>query len=120
MSSNNILQTTVVVLVIAHAGILTGVWFSPRGVNFLLCLNAIIAIAILGYAASRIRYILAPLDWPYLGLIAFELLVLTVATWAFRGNQIARICSYCAFGLHGLASIVAVGYAFFLKFNRLF
>ena len=106
-------------LVIAHVASLLGVWFAPRGVNFLLGLNAVIALGVLIYAASRARFILAAHDWPYLGLIVFESLVLTGAIWAFRDNEIARICSYVAFGLHALASIAAVVFAFTFKFTRL-
>lgn len=106
-------------LVIAHVGSLLGAWFAARGINFLFGLNAIIAIAVLIYAASRTRYILAAHDWSYLGLVVFEALVLTGAILAFRDNQIARICSYVAFGLHAIASIAAVVFAFTFKLTKL-
>ena len=82
-------------------------------------LNAVVALAILGYAASRARYILTARDWPYGVLIVFELVVLVGATWAFRGNRPAAIWSSVAYGLHGGASLVAVVYAFAVKFTRL-
>jgi hypothetical protein len=119
ISSNTFLRTVAIVLLTTHAGILLGFWFAPRAVNFLLGLNALLAIAVLIYTGSRAHTLLAPVDWPYLSLIAFELLVLIAAIWAFRGSRPALIGSYVAFGLHTLVSLAAVIFAFVFKLNRL-
>jgi hypothetical protein len=112
-------QTVALLVVLAHAGVLLGVWFSPNGFKVLLSLNALVALAVLLYAASRARYILAARDWPYLAFIAFELTVLAGAVWAFRNNRPAAIWSSVAFGLHGCASLVAAVFAFTFKITRL-
>jgi len=119
ISSNTFLRTVAIVLLTTHAGILLGFWFAPRAVNFLLGLNALLAISVLIYTGSRARTLLAPFDWPYLSLIAFELLVLIAAIWAFRGSRPALIGSYVAFGLQTLVSLTAVIFAFVFKLNRL-
>jgi hypothetical protein len=119
ISSNSLFRTVVIVLLIAHAGILLGFWLAPRTINFLLGLNAVLAISVLTYCGSRARYILSPIDWPFLGLIAFEALVLAGAIWAFRGSRLALIGSYVAFGLHTLVSLAAVIFAFVFKIKRL-
>ena len=85
----------------------------------MLLLNASVAFVVLAYAAIRAQYILAARDWPYLGLIVFELMVLAGAVWAFRNNRPAAIWSYVAFGLHGCASLGAALFAFTFKMNRL-
>lgn len=96
-----------------------GVWWAPKGVTILAGLNAAIALLVLVYAASRSRYILAAMDWPYLGLIAFEALIMIAAIGAFRGSRGALICSFVAFGIHALAGIAAVFFAFGFKFTKL-
>lgn len=106
-------------LVLAHAGSLMGAWLAPRGIHFLLGLNAVVALAVLIYTATRARYIIASVDWPYLGLIAFKIVALSGAIWAFRDNRFATICSYIVFGLHALASVAAVIFAFAFKLNKL-
>jgi hypothetical protein len=105
--------------VLAHAGALIGVVCSSRGLGFLLGLNTTVALSVLLYSATRMRYILAAVDWPYLGLIAFECLVLAGALWAFKEGRAAVIGSYVAFGLHGCASIAAVIFAFTFKISKL-
>jgi hypothetical protein len=119
ISSNTSFQTAVVLAVLAHVGALLGVWLSPQGFRALLLLNAIVALAVLLYAASRARYIYAARDWPYAGLVVFELVVLGGVVWAFRDNRTAAIWSYIAFGLHGCASLAAALFAFTFKMNRL-
>ena len=120
ISSNSIFQSTAILLLLAHLGALIGVWFSPRGGSLLLALNAALASAVLLYTVSRARYILAAVDWPYLGLITFELLALAGALWAFMDNRPAMIWSYVAFGLHACASLAAAIFAFTFKITRLF
>ena len=115
ISSDATFQTATVLAVLAHVGVLLAVWLAPSGLRGLLLLNAFIACAVLLYAASRARYIWAARDWPYVGLIGFEVLVLAAAVFAFRGQRIAVVGSYLAFGLHGLASLAAVAYAFGFK-----
>ena len=100
---------------LAHVGVLLAVWLSASGLRPLLLLNAFIACPVLLYAATRARYIWAARDWPYVGLIGFELLVLAAVVFAFRGQRIAAAASYAAFGLHGLASLAAAVYAFAFK-----
>jgi hypothetical protein len=106
-------------VLIAHVGVLCGIWYSPRGINWLLSLNILLASAVLIYAATRVRYIIASMDWPYVGLIVFELGVLTAAVCAVRESRPAVICSYVVFGLHSLASVGAVVFAFTFKITRL-
>jgi hypothetical protein len=106
-------------VLIAHAGVLCGVWYFSRGINGLLLLNALLAAAVLLYAVGRARYIAAALDWPYMGLIVFEISALVAAYLAFRGNASAVICSYVAFGIHAVVSIAAVLFAFTFKMTRL-
>lgn len=96
-----------------------GVWFSPSGPKPLLLLNAIVACTVLLYAASRARYIWSGRDWPYVGLIVFELLVLAGVVWAFRSHRLAIVCSYVAFGVHGCTSLAAALFAFFFKMSRM-
>lgn len=112
-------QTTTVLVLGAHAAALVFVWTSPSGLKVLLSLNAIVAMAVLVYAASRIRYILAAKDFSYGALIVGELLVLSAAAWAFRGHRSAVIVSSVAFGLHSCASVAAVLFAFLFKMTRL-
>lgn len=119
MSTNAFNQLLVITVLLAHAGILVGVWYSPRGLGYLLSLNAAIAAAVLLYAASRARYIFAAMDWPFLGLVVLELLVLLGVYFAFRGSRLAVVSSYVAFGLHTCISIGAVLFAFLFKINRL-
>ena len=117
--SNSFFQAIALVILAAHAGALGARWVSPHGFRLLLALNAILAIAVLLYAMSRLRYILAAKDWPYLGLVGFELAVLAGAFWAYRDSRFAVGFSYLAFVLHALISIGAVVFAFGFKFTRL-
>ncbi len=119
MSSNAFLQTTVVVLFLAHVGALLSLWFGPRTMAFMLALNIVIAAAVLTYAATRARYILSMYDPRQTALILLELIVLVAAIWAFRHNRSAATLSHIAFGLHFLATIAAVIFAFTFKM-RLF
>ena len=113
-------QTTVLLVLAAHAAVLFAVWYSPAGFRVLLWLNTVVALGTLLYAASRARYILTARDWPYLGLIVFELAVLSGAIWAFRGNHRApAVFSSVAFGLHACASLAATVFAFTFKITRL-
>jgi len=105
-------------LLVAHAGALLGAWFSPRAISGLLMLNAAVACGALVYAGSRARFILAAPDWPYLGLVVFELAVLGGALWAFRAHC-AVVWSQVACGLHTCASLAAVVFAFGFKLTRL-
>lgn len=106
-------------MLVAQVGILGGLWCSSRGITWLLSLNILMASAVLIHATTRARYIAAAMDWPYFGLIAFELGVLMVAILAFRGSRVAAISSYVAFGLHTLASVTAVLFAFTFKIETL-
>jgi hypothetical protein len=106
-------------VVLAHVGALLAVWLSPGGFKVLLSLNTTVALAVLLYAASRAKCILAARDWQYLALILFELLVLAGAVWAFRTNRPAAIGSSVAFGLHSCASLAAAVFAFTFKMTRL-
>lgn len=108
-----------VLAVLAHAGVLLAVCLSPGGLKPLLLLNAAVACPVLLYAASRARYIWAARDWPYAGLVVFELLVLAGAIWALRNHRPAVIWSYVAFGLHGCTSLGAVLYAFLFKMRMM-
>ena len=104
-----------------HVAVLVGLGFSLMGVRALLGLNAIVALAVLAYAATRIRYIFASMDWPYLALIAAELVVLVAAVWAQAHGKspTARIISFTAFGLHGCISVGAVIFSFAFRMTRL-
>ena len=108
-------QTATLLVALAHVGVLLAVRLWPAGITALLSVNALVAFVALLYAASRARYILASRDWPYVALVIFELMVLAGAVWAFRGNRMAVIWSYSAFGLHGCVSLAAVLFAFFFK-----
>ncbi len=119
MRSNTIVATILTALVVAHVGSLISVWCSPRGLSFLLALNATCAVAILLYIASRAPYVIAAKDWHMLGLFLFEAVVLTGAIFAFRDHRIATIGSYVAFGLHACATLAAVVFAFTFKITRL-
>ena len=119
INSNTLFQTIVVAVLIAHVGVLGGMWYSPRGINGMLALNVLLASVILVYTATRMRYIIAAMDWPYFGLIAFELCMLTASMLAFRESRPAIICSYVAFGLHLCVSVAAVVFAFTFKMNRM-
>ena len=103
----------------AHVGAVLGLWFGPRTSGILLALNAVIAVAVLAYAVSRLRYIFAANDGPQIALIGFELVVLAAAIWAFRQARPAAICSYVAFGLHFIVAIGAVIFAFAFKMRLL-
>ena len=107
------------VALLTHLGTLVGVFCSPRGLKVLLALNATVACVVLIYAATRARYILAAADWPYLGLVAFEFLVLTGALWAFRAGRLAILGSYVAFGIHVCAILAMLVYVCFVKFDRM-
>ena len=120
MNSNTVFQTTVVVVLLAHVGALLGLWFGPRTNGVILGLNAIIAVGVLAYGASRLRYIFAANDVPQLALMGFELVVLATAIWAFRLTRPALICSYVAFVLHFIIAVGAVIFAFAFKMTRLF
>ena len=98
---------------------LLGAWLSPRAIGWLLVLNALVAGATLAYAGSRTRYILAGPDWPYVGLVVFELAVLGGALWAFRSHRAAVVWSQVACALHACASLAAVVFAFGFKLTRL-
>jgi hypothetical protein len=115
ISSNTVFQTIVVLVLAAHVGALAGFWYAPRGLGWLLSLNVVVALAVVGYAGTRARFILAGMDWPYLALVAFELIVLIAAFLAFRANRPAMIFSCVACGLHLLTSIGAVVFAFTFK-----
>jgi hypothetical protein len=119
ISSNTLFQSIVLFVLVAHAGALIGVWYLPRGFGVLLSLNTVVALSVLTYAACRARYILAAMDWPYLALVVFELIVLFGAYWAFKENRVALIWSYVAFGLHACVSIGAVVFAFVFKITKL-
>jgi len=105
--------------VVAHLGILLRLWLSSDGMRPLLLLNVIVALAVLVSASFRLRYIWAAKDWPYAGLMVFELLVLAGAFWAFRHHRAAELASYVAFGLHGCISVAAVIFAFGFRITRL-
>lgn len=119
MSSNATFQLTTVLVALAHVGVLLALWLSPHGSRALLILNAAVACAVLLYAVSRAPYIWAGRDWPYVGLIAFELLLLVLAVLAFRGERMAAVVSYIGFGLHGLVSLAAVAFAFAFKMRMM-
>ena len=119
MTSNALTQTLTLVVLSAHGAALVGVVCATRGLGFVLALNTVVALVVLLYAASRARYIWAAADWPYLGLVGFELLVLAGALWAYRGSRPAAIWSYVVLGLHGCASVGAVVFAFCFKITRL-
>lgn len=104
-----------VLAVLAHIGVIVACWLSPSGSRALLLLNALVACVVLVSAAMRARYIWASADWPYLGFVGFELLVLAAAVFAFKGPRLAAVSSYVAFGLHCLAALAAVVYAFAFK-----
>ena len=108
-------------MVSVHVAALIGLGFSLMGVRALLALNAIVALTILAYAGTRARMILTSMDWPYLALIAVELLVLAAAVWAqvHGKSQPARIISFIAFGLHGCASVAIAVFAFVFRIARL-
>ena len=120
MNSNAAFQTTVVLLFLAHAGAMLGLWFGPRTITFMLLLNVVIAAGVLAYAASRARYSLGMYDARQTAFILFEVVVLAAAIWAFRHNRSASIASYVAFGLHFLVAFAAVVFAFTFKMSRLF
>jgi len=119
MSNNTLLQAVVLTILAAHGAVLIVLGQSTRGPGALLLLNAAMACAVLLYAGSRARYILAGPDWPYLVLVVFELLVLAVAFWANRGSRGAMIGSCVIFGLHACASLAATGFAFVFKMTRM-
>ncbi len=112
-------MTTVLVALLTHLGTLGGVFCSPRGLKILFALNATVACVLLLYATTRARYILAAADWPYLGLVAFELLVLTGALWAFREGRLAILGSYVAFGIHVCAILALLVFVCVVKFDRM-
>ena len=120
MNSNTLFQAITLVLVMAHAGALICVYFAPRGFSFLLAINSILSSAIILYTASRARYLLAAVDWPYLALVAFEMMVLAGAFWATREHRLAVVWSYVAFGIHSCAGIAAVVFSFTFKITKLF
>ena len=119
MRSNTIAATILTALVVTHVGSLISVWCSPRGLSFLLALNATCAVTILLYIASRTPYLIAAKDWLMLGFLIFEVAVLSAAIFAFRDHRIATIGSYVAFGLHACATLAAVVFAFTFKITRL-
>lgn len=119
MQPNTLMKTILIVLVIAHVACLIGVWGSPRGLNFLLALNASCAVAVLLYLASRAPYLIAAKDWPLLGLFLFEGAVLAGAFAAFRDSRSATIGSYIGFGLHACTSLAALAFAFVFKITKL-
>jgi hypothetical protein len=119
MSSNAVLQTTVVLMLLAHVGALLGIWYGPRSHGFLLSLNILIAACVLAYAASRLRYVLGGHEPRQLLFFLLELLILVSAILAFRHSRPAAVVSYVGFGLHFLATLAAVIFAFTFKM-RLF
>lgn len=119
MNSNTFFQTTAVAVLLAHVGAVLGLWFGPRTIGIILALNAVIAVAVLVYAASRLRYILVANDVPQIALVGFELVVFAAAIWGFRQVRPAAICSYVAFGLHFIVAIAAVIFAFAFKMTRM-
>ena len=104
---------------LAHIAALADLWISTRGLSSLLALNSVVASAVLVYAATRARYILARPDWPYLGLVAFEILALALSLWAFRQGRVAVISAYIVFGLHACVSVAAVIFVLTFKLKRL-
>jgi hypothetical protein len=119
MHSNTILKTILIALVVAHTGGLIGIYGSPRGLKFLLTLNATCAAVILLYTVSRASYLIAAKDWLMVGLFVVEGAVLAAALAAFRNHPIATIASYVAFGLHAFACLGATVFAFTFKLTKL-
>lgn len=106
-------------VMLAHIAVGVGLGFSSRMIPVLLALNVAASIAILAYAGTRARYILAASDWPYLVLIVFEGLVLSAAMLALRDSRWAMVLSYVVFGLHACASVAGVVFAFAFRITKL-
>jgi hypothetical protein len=84
-----------------------------------LSLNLVVAGATLVYLATDWRWLRAPLDLQVAGLAAFEVLVLAVALLALARHRAAVIGSWVAFGLHAVASALAVVFALTFRITRL-
>lgn len=115
----NAFHLTTLLVLGAHAGALALARNSPSGAKALFSLNAVVAVAVLLFAVTRGRYIVAARDRPFTALFLSELLVFGAAVWAFRGHRSAVVASYVAFGLHSAVSIAAVLFAFLFKMTRL-
>jgi hypothetical protein len=84
-----------------------------------ISLNLIVAGATLIYLVTDWRWLRPPMDRPMAGLAAFEILVLAVALLALARHRAAVVGSWIAFGLHFVASALAVVFALTFKITRL-
>jgi hypothetical protein len=112
MANNTVFALVVSLAIAAHLVALVWALRSRRGVVLLLALNAVVALSVLAYQATRLRYTLAPpRDETALALIAFEALVLGASLWALGGRRAPLVLSWLAFALHLCAALAA---AYFL------
>lgn len=120
MSSNSVFGAIAILVLAAHVVALAWALWSPKRIGLLLSVNAAVSASVLATEAQRLRYILAaPPDGQLLALIAFELVVLAAALWAFRGRRLPIIVSCVAFGLHLCASVAAVLFVLTFRMTRL-
>jgi hypothetical protein len=104
-----------------HLAVLLGLNFSLLSVRVLFGVNAVVALAVLAYAGTRWRILFASRDWPYLTLVAVELVILMAAVWtqAHGKSPTARIISFTAFGLHSCICLGAAIFSFAFRMTRL-
>jgi hypothetical protein len=93
------------------------VWTRYRGPTLLLAVNVLTAITIVVYNLNPIRYFLE--DEREMAIVAFEVLAVIAAPFAFRGNRPALYFSYAAFAINLCVVIAATYLAFFFRITRL-
>jgi hypothetical protein len=116
--SNVQLTVVTVAVLLAHVTALA-IAASRRRARPALSLNLVVAGATLVNLATDWRWLRPPLDVQVAGLAAFELLVLAMALLALAHHRPAVVGSWIAFGLHGLASVLAVVFVLTFKITRL-
>lgn len=119
MSNDSIFQTASVLVLAVHLGALASAGLGRR-LAPLLVVNAAVAAAVLAYELTRLPYALRdPWDGQVLLLMALEIGVLAAAVSGLRGDRRSIWASCAACGLHICASLVAIGFAFLLRIDRL-
>jgi hypothetical protein len=116
--SNGQLTLVTLVALVAHVLALTiAIWL--RRAQPAIVVNLAVAGLTLIVLASNLRWLRAPVDLPVVGLAAVEVLIVVLAMLALARHQAAIVSSWVAFGVHFLASGLAVAFALTFRITRL-
>ena len=118
MSNAELILLTVAALVLHLLAL--GVAIVRRRPKIIARIALIFSAAIVFLLAFNLRWAWPPLNAPLAVLAALELVIAATAVAAMlRGYRWAVACAWTAFGLHTLASALAVVFALTFRINRL-